>query len=92
MSDVKAKVSTKLGQTIGYFVNPKVENLCEKDYEISGKFVDEAGNPYEKVEFNPEVLPYLIDLSEMPSLGIKALESGYVQRGRQPVVMTAVKA
>lgn len=91
MSDVKARVSTGLGQTIGYFVNPKVENLCEKDYEISGTFVDESGKAYEKVEFNPEVLPYQIDISGIPSLGIKTLANGYVQRGRQPVVMTAVK-
>ena len=91
MSDVKARVSTILGQTIGFYVNPKVQHLCENDYEISGKFVDENGQAFEKVEFNPEVLPYVIDLSAS-SLGIRTLERAYVQRGRQPVVMTAVKA
>lgn len=91
MGDVKARVSTQLGQTIGYFVNPTIENLCEKDYEISGQFVDESGQVYEKVEFNPEVLPYTIDLSAVSGLAFKSLEKAYVQRGRQPVRMTAVK-
>ncbi len=92
MSDVKAKVSTASGQLIGYFVNPAVKHLCSQDYEISGTFVDESGRAYEKVEFNPEVLPYLIDLSSISGLDLKALKKGYVQRGRQPVVMTAVRA
>lgn len=90
MSDVKARVSTTLGQTIGYFVNPKIQHLCENDYEITGQFVDETGRPFEKVEFNPEVLPYVIDLSQA-AFTVKSLEKGYVQRGRQPVCMTAVK-
>ncbi len=91
MSDIKARVSTTLGQTIGYFVNPKVVLLCEKDFEVSGKFVDETGAPYEKVEFNPEVLPYVIDLTEIKSVGFDQIERAYVQRGRQPIVMTGVR-
>lgn len=91
MADVKARVSTSHGQTIGFFVNPKVENLCEQDYEISGLFVDESGQAYQKVEFNPQVLPYFVDLSEMNLKGLNTLANGYVQRGRQPVRMTAVK-
>ena len=90
MSEVKARVSTGLGQTIGYFVNPTVKHLCENDYEIRGKFVDESGNPYDKVEFNPEVLPYIVDLSNS-NCEVKNLVRAYVQKGRQPVVMTAVK-
>lgn len=92
MSEVKALVTTVLGQTIGYFLSPKVENLCDLDYEISGTFVDEEGRAYEKIEFNPEVLPYVVDLSELGSLGFAKLEKTYVQRGRQPVRMTGVRA
>ena len=91
MTDVKARVSTSQGQTIGFFVNPKIENLCEQDYEVSGLFVDESGQPYEKVEFNPQVLPYFVDLSDLQLSGLNMLASGYVQRGRQPVRLTAVK-
>lgn len=92
MTEKKAKVSTAVGQTIGYFVNPLVENLCEKDYEISGTFVDESGRPYEKIEFNPEVLPYIIDLSQLTELGFAQIQKAYVQRGRQPVRMTGVRS
>ncbi len=91
MSDVKARVSTVTGQTIGYFVNPKVVLLCEKDFEVIGSFTDENGTAYDKVEFNPEVMPYSIDLSELTSLGFKSIEKAYVQRGRQPIRMTGVR-
>lgn len=91
MVDVKARVSTSQGQTIGYFVNPRVENLCKQDYEVSGLFVDESGQAYQKVEFNPQVMPYFIDLSELNLKGLNLLAQGYVQRGRQPVRMSAVK-
>lgn len=91
MSDVKARVSTAQGQTIGFFINPKVENLCLNDFEISGTFVDEAGHPFDRVEFNPEVIPYIIDLSQLSLISLKCLVKAYVQRGRQPVVMTGVR-
>lgn len=91
MSDVRAKVSTKNGQVIGYFVNPKVEHLCADDWAIKGKFVDDEGRPYEKVEFNPQAIPYIIDLSDVPGAQVRCLSSGYVQRGRQPVEMTGVR-
>lgn len=91
MSDVKARISTGLGQVVGYFVNPKITHLCDNDYEISGQMVDESGAPYDKVEFNPEIVPYVVDLSNVPSAGMKSLVRAYVQRGRQPIVMSAVK-
>ncbi len=72
-------------------MNPKVELLCERDFELSGSFVNESGAPYEKVEFNPEVMPYVIDLTQLPALGFNSLEKAYVQRGRQPVVMTGLR-
>lgn len=91
MSDVKAMVGTAEGQVIGYFVNPRVEKLCENDYEVSGILVNDEGIPFDRVEFNPEVMPYHIDLSELLMDGLSSLENGYVQRGRQPVCMTALR-
>jgi hypothetical protein len=91
MSDVKAKVCGPRGQTIGFFINPEVKNLCQNDFEISGTFVDEEGQALEKVEFNPEAMPYTVDLSLASLAGLKSLLRAYVQRGRQPVVMTAVR-
>lgn len=90
MSDVKARVTTINGQFIGYFVDLKLVCLCQNDFEISGTFLNESGQPYDRIEFNPEVLPYLIDLSQVPGAPHKSLRNGFVQRGRQPVVMTAV--
>jgi hypothetical protein len=91
MGDVKAKVSTPLGDTIGFFVNPKVVNLASSDFEISGTFVDEEGRPFERIEFNPEIVPYTVDLSCLSFISLKSLVRTYVQRGRQPVVMTGVR-
>ncbi|MBY0356464.1 MAG: hypothetical protein K2W82_00565 [Candidatus Obscuribacterales bacterium] len=90
MSDIKIKVSTASGQVVGFLINPKVENLCDADYEISGIFVNEDGVRLDKVECNPEAVPYTLDFSPMPGLTFKQLRHGYVQRGRQPVVITAV--
>lgn len=92
MSENRVKVTTTSGQLIGYFVNPKVDNLCEGEWEISGRFVDEDGRPYEKVEFNPQAIPFLIDLTEISQYRqAGVLHNGYVQRGRQPVQMTGVE-
>lgn len=91
MGDVKARVSTSQGQTIGYFHNPKVELLCERDFQISGDFRDEHGKRFDKIEFNPEVVPYMVDLSEMSLMNLKSLVKVYVQRGRQPIRMTGVR-
>lgn len=91
MGDVKARVTTSSGQLIGYFVDFKVVCLCGSDYEIRGTFVDEFGKAYEKIEFNPQVLPYTVDLSQAKESDAKVLGQGYVQRGRQPVVMTFSK-
>lgn len=91
MSDIKVKVSAPSGQVIGFFLNPKIENLADVDYEISGSFVDDTGRPFDKVDFNPEAIPYTLDLSQIPSLPFKQLQRGYVQHGRQPVVMTAAR-
>lgn len=91
MAEVKVAVTTSQGQVVGYFVNPKIENLCGNDWEISGPFVDEHGRPYEKVEFNPEALPYSLDLSQVPDTPVKELVKGYIQRGRQPIHLTAVR-
>lgn len=91
MSEIKVRVSTKHGQVIGYFVDPAVEHLCAEDWQITGTFVDENGRLFDKIEFNPEAVPYLLDVSAIKTLGFERLSTGYVQRGRQPVCMTAKK-
>lgn len=90
MSDNRVKVSVPRGQVIGYFINPSIENLCGEEWEIIGEFVDVEGRPYDRIEFNPEALPYELDLSAFSGHKHKQLKKAYVQRGRQPVRMTAI--
>jgi hypothetical protein len=89
MSEIKVRVSTNNGQLIGYFISPQVEHLCGQDYEVSGTFVDENGRPYDRIEFNPEAVPYELDVSAVQGLNLQRLHHGYVHRGRQPVRMSA---
>lgn len=87
MSETVIKVFTPAGKLVGQFVNPTVQMYPEHHYEISGLFVDEAGQPVKKLEFNPQVLPYTLDMNAEGKH--VTLQGGYVQRGRQPVKITA---
>jgi hypothetical protein len=82
------KVFTPAGKLVGQFVNAHVDMYPDHHYEISGEFVDENGLPFKKVEFNPQVLPYTLDISSVKQCNHTTLQGGYVQRGRQPVKMT----
>jgi len=88
MSNVKVNVYTPAGLYIGYFLNPKVQSYPDADYEISGQFYDDQGKLISKMEFNPQVLPYVADVSEVAGLAHRKLANVYLQRGRQPVCMT----
>ena len=83
------KVFTPGGKFVGQFVSPSVDMDPQHYYEISGSFVDEQGLPYDKLEFNPQVLPYTLDISTVKQCNHTTLVNGYIQRGRQPVRMTA---
>ncbi|MBS1997508.1 MAG: hypothetical protein JSS86_14405, partial [Cyanobacteria bacterium SZAS LIN-2] len=54
---------------------------------IHGDFYDIDGERVMKLEFNPQTLPYSCDISSLTA-GHKKLTSCYVQRGRQPVLMS----
>lgn len=83
------KVFTPGGKFVGQFVDPAVDMDPQHYYEISGQFVDEQGQAFEKLEFNPQVLPYTLDISTVKKCGHETLVNGYIQRGRQPVRITA---
>jgi hypothetical protein len=87
MAEVKINVYTPAGRHVGYFLNPAVKSYPEGDYELDGAFYDAEGNKVVKLEFNPQVLPYSCDIGPL-SQGHKKLHSCYVQRGRQPVMMS----
>jgi hypothetical protein len=84
------KVFTPAGKFVGQFNNPVIDMYPEHFYEISGEFVDEQGKPFKKVEINPQVLPYTLDISASgKECNHTTLQGGYIQRGRQPVKITA---
>jgi len=87
MAEVKINVYTPAGRHVGYFLNPAIKTYPEGDYELNGEFYDGDGNKITKLEFNPQTLPYSCDIGSL-SVSHKKLQSCYVQRGRQPVVMS----
>jgi hypothetical protein len=87
MADVKINLYTPAGKHVGWFVNPVIKSFPEGDYELQGTFFDSEGEAVVKLEFNPQVLPYNCDISPL-SANHKKLTSCYVQRGRQPVLMS----
>lgn len=88
MSDVKVNIYTAAGQHVGFFVNPKVKEFKEGDYELKGEFFDSEGTRVTKLDFNPQALPYTADLSEVENVSNKKIFRVFVQRGRQPIHMS----
>ncbi len=72
----------------GYLINCQVKNFQNLDMEITADFIDVNNNKPLKIEFNPEVSPYWLDLSELKLTSGNKLVNVYVQRGRQPVVFS----
>ncbi|HEY9773961.1 MAG TPA: hypothetical protein V6C81_09150 [Planktothrix sp.] len=88
MSDVKIHIYTPAQQYVGYFLNPTIEQFPEGEYEISGRFFEENNTAAQKLEFNPQSMPYTAELLETKGLPHSKLINVYVQRGRQPVKMS----
>ncbi len=86
---VKVKVYNAAGEDLGYFLNPSISSFPDGDYELSGQFYGPSGELIKKLEFNPQSLPYNADASAVSKITHKKLYNMYVQRGRQPVTMTA---
>lgn len=92
MADVVVSVYTPTGVKVGYFKNPVIELFTADHYCLTGHFYDPDGELSDRIEFNPQVLPYLADLSELTDYNHRKVDQVYVQRGRQPVSMTGVGA
>jgi len=88
MAEVKVEIRTANGQPVGSFKDPLIEMLPEHHYFITGKFYEPDGKAAERLDFNPQVLPYVADISAVSQCNHKKLVGVYVQRGRQPVRMT----
>ena len=90
MPDVIVEIFTPRGAKVGKFVNPKVEMVPNHYYSISGQFTDENGQVPDRIEFNPEALPYTADITGATKCTHKKIIRVYVQRGRQPIEMIGV--
>ena len=90
MPDVIVEVFTPLGIKVGKFINPKIEMVPEHNYIISGQFFEVNGESVDKIQFNPEVLPYTADISGATKCVHNRIVQVYVQRARQPVQMMGV--
>lgn len=88
MADVIVEIFTPSGAKVGEFVNPTITVFSGHHYSISGKFCDAEGAFPDKIEFNPQVLPYTADISGTSQCPHTKLVNVYVQRGRQPMEMT----
>jgi hypothetical protein len=90
MSDAKVKIFKSNGELIGYFEEPKIISYSQGEYEISGQFFLQNGEPAKKLEFNPQAMPYIAELNNVASVPHKKLGFVYVQSGRQPMRFSAV--
>jgi hypothetical protein len=77
------------GRLFGYFRQAQISRFGESEYGIQGIFYAADGSIPEKLEFNPQSLPYWGTVDGAPGLSHKQLTNVYVQRGRQPVSVTA---
>ena len=80
------------GDRVGTFQNAAVTMAPDHHYVLRGRFLEADGTPAQRIEFNPEVLPYTADISGVSKCSHKKLVAVFVQRGRQPVEMTGVCA
>lgn len=90
MPDVIIDVFTPQGARVGKFINPKIEMVPDHNYSVTGIFVDDQGNTPDRIEFNPEILPYTLDIGAATKCTHNKVTKAYVQRARQPVNMTGV--
>ena len=94
MSEYKLKervnVYTQQGQLVGYFTEPTVVEVHADHFEIQGFFYDNNGNLVNKQGFNPEILPYEINVDLKSEGKSSKIAKVYVQRGRQPVLMSGM--
>ncbi len=75
---------------LGYFCQAQVERFGENEYAIKGIFYAADGTVADKVNFNPQSCPYSGTAEDITEAIHKQLTNIYIQRGRQPIVMTAL--
>jgi hypothetical protein len=90
MSEGRVNIYKKNGVMLGYFRQPKISQFGNDEYEIQGVFYDAEGALAEKIEFNPQSLPYWAEIKDTAEVKHSQLTNVYIQRGRQPVTITGL--
>jgi hypothetical protein len=86
----KITVYKSNGSLLGYFRQVQLDRFGKNEYAIKGIFYTADGTVPEKVNFNPQSCPYSGIAEEIAEAAHKQLTNIYIQRGRQPVIMTAL--
>ena len=90
MSSKKINLYKKNGSILGYFSDPKIDKFGDDEYQIKGIFHDAEGGLMDKLEFNPQSLPYWAELQNLPDIQHAQLTNVYIQRNRQPIIITGL--
>jgi len=92
MAAGRINIYKKNGNMLGYFSDPKINQFDNNEYEIQGVFHDPEGSLAQKVEFNPQSCPYWAEIKDVPNIRHSQLTNVYIQRGRQPVIISGLGA
>ena len=90
MDESRVNIYKKNGAMLGYFRDPRISQFGADEYEIHGVFHDGAGVLVNKLEFNPQSMPYWAEVKGVSGLKHSQLTNVYVQRGRQPITVSAL--
>lgn len=86
----KVNIYKKNGALLGYFREPRISQFGNDEYEVHGVFYDAEGAILEKLEFNPQSLPYWAEIKDAPDIKHINLTNVFIQRGRQPITITGL--
>lgn len=90
MVEGRVNIYKKNGSLVGYFRNPTINKYCDDEYEVTGVFYDPEGHLVERVEFNPQALPYWAEVKDMSGVQHHQLTNVYIQKGRQPIAISGL--
>jgi hypothetical protein len=90
MSEQKITIYKYNGSLLGYFDQAEIKKFGQDEYGIQGTFFSPDGSVPEKIEFNPQSLPCSGIVEKDCGMDHKKLTNVYIQRGRQPVSITAI--
>jgi len=90
MTDGIVNIYKKNGSLLGYFKDPKISQFGADEYEIAGVFHNAEGSLVNKMDFNPQSLPYWGEIKNITGINHSQLTNVYIQRGRQPIVVSGL--